>query len=239
MKVLEAYIDAAIKAYFLEEGFTDSTVNLKGSSSSPKLNQPVFNFDTLKNIDDLSQLNSYVWSIFSGSKIGEGQGRMVFRIPNGKVLKAAKNAGGIAQNMTEINACTSEYANNLFPKIFESDPEGKWLVAQEAEPMTRVQFGNLTGMPWREFISALGGAFSHKINRERTNQGELTQNKINFDKFYSNAFFRKVIGAVKDCKYEPGDIAKIDSWGIINGGPVVIDSGFTEDVNLAHYASNQ
>jgi cell division protease FtsH len=49
---------------------------------------------------------------------------------------------------------------------------------------------------------------------------------------YSGADLENMLN---ECKYEPGDIAKLDSWGIIGGKPVILDSGFTEAVNQAYY----
>lgn len=164
--------------------------------------------------------------------MGQGQGRMVYRAGNGLVLKVAKNQGGIAQNQTEIAACGS---SELFPQIKEAAPQGFWVLTEEAESMTRVKFRELTGMGWGEFISAVGGAFPKKLNKQKTSDGEIQNNRNNYEKHYTNPFFRKILSAINDCKYEPGDISKLDSWGVIGGRPVIIDSGFTEAVQQTHY----
>jgi hypothetical protein len=233
MKILEAYINTLIEAYF-EEEFDDATAKLDYSSSD-KEESHEFNIQNLQQIMGLPEVLNYVGTTLGHAKIGEGQGRYVYRIGKGLVLKVAKNGGGIGQNKAEMAACSSEGAASLFPTIISSNPQGMWIVVEEASPMTRVIFKELTGMSWGEFNSALGGAFPNKVSRHRTTSGEIQQSRENFDKFFSNPFFRKVIDTVKTCKYEPGDIAKLDSWGVVNGQPVIIDSGFTEDVNQAYY----
>jgi hypothetical protein len=164
--------------------------------------------------------------------MGQGHGRTVYRAGNGLVLKVAKNQGGIAQNQTEVAACGS---SDLFPQIKEAAPQGFWVLTEEAEPMTRVKFRELTGMGWGDFMSAVGGAFPKKLNKQKTSDGEIQNNRNNYEKHYTNPFFRKILSAINDCKYEPGDISKLDSWGVIDGRPVIIDSGFTEAVQQTHY----
>jgi hypothetical protein len=162
--------------------------------------------------------------------LGEGQGRLVYRIGSGKVLKVAKNDGGIGQNQAEASVCASSAdVVSLFPKVFEQSESWFWILVEEAQPMTEQAFQSLTGISWRMFWSALKGAFSGKASNV------TQQDQQNYAQASANQFFARVVKAIRDCRYEPGDIAKLDSWGIVNGKAVIIDSGFTEAVNKAYY----
>jgi len=225
------YVEAVLEAYMHEE-FDDATrkiTKVKPSAKAVDWEQG-FNLDQLRKINDLDQALWYVNSTLESDKIGEGQGRVVYKLGGGKVLKMAKNPGGIGQNEAESHVCSSaSVVTNLFPKVFEVSPNNFWLVTEEASPMTPEAFEKLTGLPWRTFQSGLKGAFHSKAR----NVSEF--DKQNFIQASRNPFFSRIVRIIQECKYEPGDIAKLDSWGVIGDRPVILDSGFTEAVNLAYY----
>lgn len=236
MNLLETYIKTALEAYLLED-FAAATGAatpraLAGAQNPPEESQE-FNLDQLKQLTTLPQVFGYVERTLGNARIGQGQGRNVYRLPGGRVLKMARNPGGTGQNQAEATVCKNDATADIFPSIFEVGPEFIWIIAEEAQPMNRVKFGELTGVPWNEFLFAIGGAFPRSI--KNPTKGQLAQFQHAFEKHYANKFFRRVVNLVKDCKYEPGDIAKLDSWGIVRGRPVIIDSGFTEAVHQAHY----
>jgi hypothetical protein len=228
------YIAAVLESYLMED-FADVTRKTTSNRPSPG-QQPAkqqFDLQQLKGIKDLGQAQAYADATLP--RIGEGQGRMVYRLGNNQVLKVAKNPGGQGQNQAEATVCSSDGSIDLFPKVAEVGPNNMWIVTQEAQPMSQQAFQQMTGMPFNEFTAALAGAFPNKLDQTKTTQLKLQQNKAYYDKYYGNPFFRKIVGIIQDCKYEPGDIAKLDSWGVVNGKPVIIDSGFTEAVNQAYY----
>lgn len=227
---LHRYIEAAINLY-LSEDFDASTAPVrKPSSSGSSAPQVAFNFDELRKLGDLNAVLEYVNKTLERALLGEGQGRLVYRLGNGKVLKVAKNDGGIGQNQAEATVCASSAdVVSLFPKTFEQSPAGFWILVEEAQPMTEDAFRSLTGLPWKTFWSALKGAFAGKASNV------TPQDQQNYAQASTNQFFARVVKAIRDCKYEPGDIAKLDSWGIVGGKAVIIDSGFTEAVNKTYY----
>lgn len=227
---LHRYIEAAINLY-LTEDFDASTAPVrKPSSSGSQTPQVAFNFDELRRLGDLNSVLEYVNKTLGRALLGEGQGRLVYRLGNGKVLKVAKNDGGIGQNQAEATVCSSSAdVVSLFPKTFEQSPAGFWILVEEAQPMTEEAFRTLTGLTWKMFWSALKGAFSNKASNV------TPQDQQNYAQASANQFFARVVKAIRDCGYEPGDIAKLDSWGIVGGKAVIIDSGFTEAVNKTYY----
>jgi hypothetical protein len=227
VNLLESYIKTVLETYLLEAASGVATPR------DPPEESQEFNLDQLKQPTSLPQVFGYVERTLGNARIGQGQGRNVYRLPGGKVLKLARNPGGIGQNQAEATVCKNDATADIFPGIFEVGPEFIWIIAEEAQPMNRVKFGELTGVPWSEFLFAIGGAFPSSIKNPTKSQ--LAQFQHAFEKHYANKFFRRVINLVKDCKYEPGDIAKLDSWGIVRGRPVIVDSGFTEAVHKSHY----
>jgi hypothetical protein len=230
---LQLYIEAAINLY-LQEDFDASTAPARrpsgGGGQGGGNDGRGFSFDQLRSLGDLNSVLEYVNKTLGRAVLGEGQGRIVYRLGNGKVLKVAKNEGGVGQNQAEASVCASSAdVVSLFPKVFEHSQAWFWLLTEEAQEMTEEAFRSLTGLPWKMFWSALKGAFSGKASNV------TQQDQQNYAQASANQFFARVVKAIRDCKYEPGDIAKLDSWGIVNGKPVIIDSGFTEAVNKSYY----
>lgn len=241
MNKLKQYVNMLLEAYLLSEAeqaaqeFDAST-----KKASPKARQDIkpatpvvatekFSVDGLKQQTSLEDVISYLQKTIRSS-IGEGEGRIVFQVDGQKVVKAAKNLGGIAQNKAEGSVCDGNQAvKDLFPVIFEQHPNGFWLLTQYAAPMTTAQFQTITGLGWNLFLSALKGAFERRAN----NVTEI--DKQNFINASNNPFFTRLVQVIKDCNYEPGDIVKLGSWGIINGKAMIIDSGFTESVYKTFY----
>lgn len=223
------YIRTVLDVY-MSEDFTDITKKTSSNPSAPTPSPTTeFNMDELKKITSLEQILGYVLATLP--KIGEGQGRVVYKLGSGgTVLKVAKNVGGMGQNQAEAAVCAgTTNAVDLFPKVLETHPKFMWLVTEQATPMTPDVFAKLTGLSWTKFQSGLKGAFQGKA----TNVSQI--DKQNFIDSSNNPFFSKIVQIIKECKYEPGDIAKLDSWGVIRGKPVILDSGFTEAVNQAYY----
>ena len=220
MNSLSSYLDAVLEAYLTE--------NL----AAPSANE--FDLNHLKQMTDLVQIKAYTArTLQSCCMVGEGTARSVYRLPGGRVLKVAKNYNGLGQNEAEATVCKSDQNSDIFPITFEVGSGFAWLIAEEAQKMTRVKFAELTGVPWGEFMFAIVGAFPKAVSDQT--EGQKRQYQQAFDKHYSNKLFRRVVNLIKECKYEPGDIAKLDSWGVINNRAVIIDSGFTEAVNKTHY----
>lgn len=232
-EVLKRYINEVLEAYLMED-FADSTRKVapqpKGATpATGAAPQGQFNIAQLRTIPTLEQVLVYVAATLGNFKIGEGQGRAVFKLGNSQVLKVAKDTGGQGQNKAEATVCSADGSLDLFPQVSELGPQNMWLVTQEASGMTDDLFQKLTGLPWTQFTSGLKGAFEGKAMNVKD------VDRQNFIEASKNQFFSKIVRVVKACAYEPGDLAKLDSWGVINGKPVIIDSGFTEAVNQTYY----
>lgn len=235
-KIIESFIEEMLSEYILEdEDFTDVTRKTNLVKKAPQPQREIFDLEKLRTLQSLTDIFSYLQSTMENAKIGAGQGRTVYKLGNGQVLKVANDQGGIEQNKAESIACSG--FQDLFPRIFEIQKTFLWMIVAEATMMEPNRFQQITKMPWDKFISGLKGAFPEKLKNPTPQQ--LESFKQNFIDLSGNPFFKKVIGAIKSCKYEPGDIAKLDSWGVVQGKPVIIDSGFTEAVSQQFYKENK
>jgi len=64
--------------------------------------------------------------------LGKGSGRIVYDMGNGRVIKAAKNIKGIAQNLEEYNI--SEVDNSgLFARVLNVSDDYRFLIMDKAE----------------------------------------------------------------------------------------------------------
>lgn len=239
---LHEFISSAIQLVLLNEDFEDVTAK---PTVAPIRQQPrpvqiePFSLEKLNSIDTSSpdafrQVRGYI-DRSTLRLIGRGQGRFVYDLGNGRVLKVATDPmEGVGQNKAELNVC--QQAGDLVPLMFpeESDKQaGLWVVQEFAKDIDEDQFGQLTEMPWQDFSSAIKGAFSGF----RTAGGEGDPNSERFKQAYINAsnnpWFKKVERVIHACDYMPGDVDKIENWGLAHGKPVIRDTGFTRSVAAA------
>ncbi len=66
-------------------------------------------------------------------KIGKGRNRIVFYLEDNKVLKLSINKNGIAQTKVECNPDLQSKFSEMVAKIFDYDPEFKWVIMEKAE----------------------------------------------------------------------------------------------------------
>jgi hypothetical protein len=64
--------------------------------------------------------------------IGKGSGRVVFDLGNGKVVKAAKNIKGIAQNIEEFRIAMVD-DSGLFARVWDVSEDYRYLIMDKAE----------------------------------------------------------------------------------------------------------
>lgn len=67
-------------------------------------------------------------------KIGKGGGRDVYVLSSSKVLKIGMTSFGRMQNRVETRAFSNTNIRPIVTKIFESDPDGKWIISELVKP---------------------------------------------------------------------------------------------------------
>jgi len=186
-----------------------------------------FSLQSLKMLTTPEQIIDYCNQTLGSNKIAEKQGRAIYKIESGKVIKVALNSVGLNHNYAEIVMCKTPENANICPRVYDFSNENMWIVAEETAQVTASSFQSLAGMPWNEFVFAIGGAFTRSLSDP--SKGEIRQHQLAFDKHYANQFFRRVVNLLKDCNGDPKNVTKLDSWGTTRGLLVIVDFSLTEN----------
>lgn len=145
-----------------------------------------------------------------------GSDREVFDLGDGNVLKIAKNARGLQQNMAE-----GEPSNIInVPQVVE---QGKnYVVAQKADPPDAVT---------KSVVNAL-----KKFQYERYPSDMVNKAASQFEE--GSPAYNSIMD-LGNYDFSPGDVSRISSWGTINGSPALIDAGSLNQGNIAEYATRR
>lgn len=157
-----------------------------------------------------------------------GSARSVFILPDGKVLKLAKNVKGVAQNATESDYMTQTPVTN---KVYDSDPNDLWIVTDLAKKTSKGAFKAFTGMNFDEYALAL-----KYWDNERRGTRSFFSKPNNYEKILDNEFFGEVIELMGNFDMPAGDFARINSYGEVNGKIVLVDYGLTDDIFKEFYS---
>lgn len=132
-------------------------------------------------------------------RLGEGSSRAVFDLGNGKVVKAAKNEKGIAQNTVELQI-TVDDQSGIFARVRGVSEDFRYLIMDKAISV--------------EDISYVWNYYKVRNNRE---------------------LYRKLGGISSKYNLLVRDFGRSVNWGQINGKPIIVDYGFTRQVNKKYY----
>lgn len=152
-------------------------------------------------------------------ELGEGSSRMVFELPENKVLKLAINDKGIEQNLFEARP---ELQTECTNKISMADPEGKWLIVNKAEELTEKKFKQLIGISFSEFTDALFYKFNNESNAKKPKD---------YEKIVKLPLFECIMDMMSGPNdLQLGDLYRLSSWGLVNDKVVLIDAGLSKDI---------
>ncbi len=193
----------------------------------------VFSLTEFEKLATIEEMRSYAEQ--SLPYVGVGSSRIVFKLNKDNALKIALNDAGVGQNKAETEVCAVQ--PDLFAKVHTHDPGYKWLISEFAAPLNRDDFEDMTGMVWQDMVDGLWWVLNKARHNEYHPDSLFLQNgKNSYETVQGNKFFVKILAVLTGCNYMPGDFYKISSWGVVNGHPVVLDSGFTRAVHAAFYA---
>lgn len=159
--------------------------------------------------------------------LGQGSSRIAFALPDGKVLKLAKNAKGIAQNEVEDDGFLQ--SSELIPEIYRVCPQHHYLVTEQAERISPSQFKALTGIDWKGFCDAI-------FWWSRWRNGNNAIKPAQYDTIKENPFYNEIQNLLGSMDMAVGDLMRISSYGAIRGKIYLIDSGGTEDLIKRMYS---
>lgn len=167
--------------------------------------------------------------------LGVGSSRTVFLLSPKKVLKVAKNQKGTAQNRNEA-AVSAKYPE-LFPKVYEADPKGKWLISELVRELrSDEEFTRLTGLNMDHMYYYY--LKTHATAQERDEiegdvfkdvRKKITQQKL--EDVELSDWAEKIFDIMKKENLSAGDALNFKHWGITGDGRLVMfDAGLNLDI---------
>jgi len=168
-------------------------------------------------------------------KLGQGSARIVFDVDENTVLKLARNDKGIAQNNVESDIGMKGWYS-FVAKVFDAEPNDLWIESEKARKMNAGDFKRLVGFGFRDWCNTLDSEY-----RVRNGKGKSMYLSIpNYDQIKETELLSDMVGYMMDFDVPPGDLTRINSWGIVNRDgqdvPVLVDYGLTTTVYNDFYA---
>lgn len=164
---------------------------------------------------DVNQVARERFDIPNLKEISSGSDRVVFDLGDGKVLKVANTARGLAQNMQEGDA--ELIAKGLIPQVYETGLN--YVVAEKVEAVdedTIIPIYNLKG---EEYGTESLGTMIKEIDQYRQADFDVKdQDLLDILKTYG-------LESMADYDILYGDLANAQNWGMKNGKLVHLDAG--------------
>lgn len=155
-------------------------------------------------------------------RVSSGSSRIVFSLPNNKVIKLASNEKGVAQNSAETKV---KYDSVYINQVEKHCPNYYWIIAPKAKKITPKIFEKLSGMP----IELVADLIKSKIDKSSIKK---------FEEFKDNEMLNDLVEITKKYKLMIGDLKRISSYGVINNKPVLIDLGLNKNTYNKYYSSS-
>lgn len=186
-----------------------------------------FDLKRFKSLNDINDMHDYAGKYLD--KLGTGSSRAAYLMSGRYALKIALNNKGIGQNEAELDVYTNPATKRIIAKVYAADERDKWLVADLVKPVTsEKEFEELAGVSWKDFGKQVyEGLKLHDVD----NASDFAKAVV--ATAHSN---RLLLGDLVDQLNSPFK-SVIDHWGKTPDGRIVLlDYGFTEDVDKQHYA---
>jgi hypothetical protein len=197
-------------------------------ASEEKIPKDSKELDTV--LKNLSKLETYTarkkYAERNLEHLSSGSSRIVYLTPDKTIVKLAKNDKGIAQNKAE---CNPKMKSKFLNQVIKHADNYAWIETQYLDKITEKEFEKLVGIPFNDF----GQAIRFGLKNVSKNS-ELTKPE-NFDKVANTEIYKEMKRIGEQFKLMPGDLARISSWGIKDGRPILIDAGLTADVYADFY----
>jgi hypothetical protein len=167
--------------------------------------------------------------------IGEGGNRKVYSDGEGRVLKIAKNKTGILQNKEEANPKYHQY--NAIAKVFNYDPEYKWVKSERANPIGPNRLRQLFG------INDIGDLKTYFLVKKAGNINLSAKMIKLVNLLDNNNNVQEIVKLVFDNNLVIADVCRLSSLGELqrDGKPyiVLVDYGLNEQEFATHYKPNR
>lgn len=187
---------------------------------SEKLTSIVENSDAiLKELSDLQSFNERVgFARKKFKELGEGSSRTIFLLSDSLVLKVAHNDKGIQQNLAEMKPSMQRSCTN---NVLFADTDGKWLVVRFTDGISEERFGQLVGIPFKQFMKAIYWKMNNEIHSDQPRD---------YDKIVQHPLYKCLLQLIVDNDLQVGDVAKASSFGEVDGKVLLRDFGLTKEI---------
>jgi hypothetical protein len=175
----------------------------------------------LKNIEKLETYKARkAYAEKNLEHLSSGSSRIVYLTTDKTVIKLAKNDKGIAQNKAEANPkVKSKYINKIIGKA----KNYSWIQTAYLDKLTEKEFEEITGINFEDF----GDCIKYGLR-------ELSSSKkkkpSTFDGISKTEIYKEIEKVGKKNSLMGGDFARISSYGVKDGHPVLIDTGLTKQI---------
>ena len=171
-----------------------------------------------------------------GKHIGKGSSRATFQIDDEKVLKLAWNDKGLGQNIEEKRT----YNASIFPKVYDYDEDGKWIISEFVLPAKSQDFKHCFGMTFQQFASFISASGKYRFGGRYRNAMPENEWISYLENNEELSEFDDYIGNYGNHSFTPvGDMTRLCNYGLThrNGEAtiVLLDSGLSEDVWNTYY----
>lgn len=162
--------------------------------------------------------------------LGHGSSRVAFILTSKKVLKIAKNQAGYIQNSKEKELYEKFGGSGLLTKVYASDSNGSWIVAELVKPLTSAEeFKKLSGIGFPELKSYIN------VDPAEYDDLEFELEMMGIGKQGAD-FLVKATSLARAGDLIKGDFAKADSWGkTADGNLVLLDYGLSNESYDKYY----
>lgn len=188
------------------------------------------------------------YAVARAQKLGKGSSRTAFEIEyEGRptILKVAHNVKGMAQNAAEADILDDGYVQQLgitIPIIDydEEHNEPVWIHMEKAQKATQKQLCNLMKCGTLSLLVQMAIASTNERHPRMSHEDVIRELQLKYkysaeDIETCEEYAQALTELAVSYDIKLWDFTRAVNWGIFNGNPVVLDVGFTEEVNTAHY----
>ena len=191
------------------------------------------------NMEEFKSLKSFAARVRYASerlpKLGTGSSRVVFQIDEFKVLKLAKNSKGIAQNEAEGASGAGNMVDCVAKVLDMDDDKWLWIEMELAQKINAARFKQLTGLDFKQFVQSLEYEDYRHDPRSFAMRQKPVEPEWQQDLWDNNEFFKDVIDLLINFDLPFGDFLQLKHYGEVNERCVIIDYGYSKEVQKIYY----
>jgi hypothetical protein len=169
--------------------------------------------------------------------LGRGSTRYAFAAGSKKVIKAAINEFGLAQNKAEVEVYSNPEARPIVTKIYDHAKDYSWLVAESVRMLkTPEEFKQVTGFALNVFSDLMfnkSSSFENSINNVAAyyEEGEEFENLHELENVAHSKLAKTIFDLGNSSNIKLDDFAKLEHWGKTSDNRIVVlDYGYTEEI---------